>query len=715
LEKYEFYAVAARGTQAALAAELTGLGAAEVIESPAGVAFAGGLGAAYRACLWSRVATRVLLRLAEVGAGSSDELYDGVRALAWEDHLAAGGTLAVDFTGTNPGITNSHFGALRVKDAICDRFRARSGRRPDVDPAAPDLRVNLHLAGARAVVSVDLSGDSLHRRGYRGGSGEAPLKETLAAAVLTLAGWPELARTGVPLLDPFCGSGTLVIEAALMAADRAPGLERRMGFTRWGGHDVGLWAGLVEEARGRVRERPEAACLLRGADRDPSVVRLAQQNARRAGVEGWTRFEAGEAREARPREGEAPGLLVCNPPYGERLGEVRELEGLYRDLGDTLKRRFPGWTAALFTGNRELASQVGLKPARRHVLWNGPIECRLLIYPMGAEAAQGEEGPAWRKPRPVVLGPGAEMLRNRLRKNLDKLAKWARRAGVTAFRVYDADLPEYNAAIDLYGDAAHVAEYAGPKELPEEVSRARLEEILAVVPDALGVPAGSVFVKVRRRQREGAQYQREGAGGVERVVEEAGLRFTVNLSDYLDTGLFLDHRGVRAWLKAHAAGRDFLNLFCYTGTASVAAAAGQARSTTSVDLSNTYLDVTRRNLELNGFTGAAHATLRADCLAFLREEKRRYGLIFLSPPTFSRSKSMEGTLDVERDQVELLRDTARLLAPGGELIFSVPRRRFKLEAGALPELAFEDLSPRTVQFDFARSAKDLHVWRVTWK
>jgi len=240
LDKYEFFAVAARGTGAALAAELAGLGTADVREAPAGVAFTGGLEAAYRACLWSRVATRVLLPLGRVAAGTADELYDGARALPWEEHLAPEGTLAVDFSGTNPGITNSHFGALRVKDAICDRFRARSGRRPDVDPTAPDLRVNVHLAGVQAVVSIDLSGDSLHRRGYRAGAGEAPLKESLAAAILMLAGWPGPARAGAPLLDPCCGSGTLVIEAALMAADRAPGLNRRMGFTRWRGHDVGL-------------------------------------------------------------------------------------------------------------------------------------------------------------------------------------------------------------------------------------------------------------------------------------------------------------------------------------------------------------------------------------------------------------------------------------------------------------------------------------------
>jgi 23S rRNA (guanine2445-N2)-methyltransferase / 23S rRNA (guanine2069-N7)-methyltransferase len=335
----------------------------------------------------------------------------------------------------------------------------------------------------------------------------------------------------------------------------------------------------------------------------------------------------------------------------------------------------------------------------------------------------------WRKapvkPAPLGRTPGVEMFANRLTKNLRHLGKWARRTGVTCWRAYDADLPDYAVAIDLYAEAAggelwaHVAEYAPPASIDPERAQARLADIVAVVPEALAVEPERVVLKQRRRQRGTAQYERQAETGCYLTVEEGGLRFLVNLTDYLDTGLFLDHRLTRGLVRDLAADRRFLNLFAYTGSASVYAAAGGASSTTTVDMSAVYLDWAKRNMRENGFAeGARHRFIRADVLRWLAEEAGRaagaYGLIFLDPPTFSNSKRMgEATFDVQRDHVGLLRQATELLAPGGEIVFSTNSRRFKLDEEALAGLAVRDVTRETIPEDFARNPRIHKCYRIT--
>ena len=705
-----FFATTARGLTEALAAELRDLGAADVEEALAGVKFAGPLDVAYRACLWSRSASRILLPLATFPAATPEKLYDGVRRVRWKDHLAPTGTLAVECTATRASITHTHYAALKVKDAIVDQLRDETGKRPSVDLLAPDLRIDLHLAGSEAVLSLDLSGGGLHRRGYRAEAGAAPLRENVAAAILLLAGWPRLAAEGGGFCDPLCGSGTFVIEAALAAADVAPGLLRGdMGPVGWLQHDRGVWARLFEEARGRDRRERDGWPPLLGSDVDPEAVRMATANAGRAGVGRLVRLERRELSACEPPR--APtGLVVTNPPYGERLRGSEPLRQLYRRLGDTLKQRFGGYTAHVLCGDPELGKQVGLKPARRRVVFNGPIECRLLEIPVTAPAMKR---PAAATP-PVEGGAAApaEAFANRLRKNLRTLGRWAEREGVTCYRVYDADLPEYAMAVDLYERWVHVQEYEPPATVDPRRAEARLHDALAALPGVLEVAPDDVFVKVRRRQRGLAQYEKLARSEDLREVHEGGYRFLVNLVDYLDTGLFLDHRPTRALLRDLARGRRFLNLFGYTGTATVYAAGGGAPSSVTVDLSQTYLAWARRNFALNGLKAAQHETVRADVLAWLGRERRRFGLIFLDPPTFSNSKGMRGTLDVQRDHVALLQAAARLLTPDGVLIFSTNFRRFNFDAVALPELVAEEITHATVPRDFARRPRIHQAWRI---
>ena len=325
-----------------------------------------------------------------------------MRTIRWLDHLDARRTLAVDCATSHSAIAHSHFGALKTKDAIVDQLRQQTGARPSVDVAHPDVRVNVYLLNDRAVVSIDLSGESLHRRGYRQRGTAAPLKENLAAAVLLLADWPHHAAAGAPLIDPMCGSGTLPIEAGLIAARIAPGRQRTsFGFLGWRGHQPALWTQLCEEAAEQEIRDPKRLPPIHGYDASAAAVRAALANVEHAGLRNRVHIERRSLEQCAPMTMKGrhavPGIVVTNPPYGERLGNAAELGTLYASLGDTLRRKFPGWTGYVLTGNPTLGKRIGLRPARRHVLYNGAIECRLLVFPISSEPVRGAAGPRWRR------------------------------------------------------------------------------------------------------------------------------------------------------------------------------------------------------------------------------------------------------------------------------------------------------------------------------
>jgi 23S rRNA (guanine2069-N7)-methyltransferase / 23S rRNA (guanine2445-N2)-methyltransferase len=721
------YVTVPAGAADLAAAELETCGAVGMKVTRGGVACEATLEQAYRACLWSRVASRVLLEVAKFDAPTPEALYDGARGVDWSAHLGVDGTLAVDCTSSRSAITHTQFAALKIKDAIVDQFREATGVRPSVDVEAPDVRVNVHLDRDVATLAIDLSGQSLHRRGYRGPQGAAPLKENLAAAILIRSGWPALvaaaAEDGVPLgfVDPMCGSGTLCIEAALIAGDVAPGLEReRFGFSRWRGHDEALWRRLLDEAQQRRAAAQTEHVAIRGYDRDAAAVEAARSNAAAAGVGDRIAFERRDVGEL-PDAPAPRGLVAVNPPYGERLGDLRELAPLYARLGDALKKHFNGWLAAVLTGNPPLGLEIGLKAKRTHTLYNGPIECRLLRFEVGVHHFATKRAPGELPSfdaESARARPGAEMFANRLRKNVKTLGAWAKRDGVACYRVYDADMPEYAFSIDLYQavvapnaeDARrwlYLQEYAPPATVDPAKARARREEAYSVIPEVLGVPRERVHLRVRRKQKGGSQYEKLAERGEFHTVAEDGLQLLVNFTDYLDTGLFLDHRPTRARIMELAKGKRFLNLFAYTCAATVFAAAGGAVATTSVDLSHTYLDWAKRNLELNGLRDSSrHKLLQEDVVDWLAQPVReRYDLIFLDPPTLSRSKRMAGDLDVQRDHVQLIHGALARLSPGGLLIFSTNYRKFRLDSTALASFDVRDMTAATIPKDFARDAK----------
>ena len=700
-------ATAPVGAASVLAEELAQFGATDIRERSHDVKFQGSLEVGYRACLWSRTATRVLLSLGSIDAGSSKNVYDAINRIDWREHFKPGATLACDCSGGNESIRHTIYGSQLMKDAVVDRLRELTGERPDVRPERPDVLLHLHVEGATALLSVDFSGESLHRRGYRSEGGRAPLKENVAAAVLLRSGWAQVFADGGSLLDPMCGSGTFLTEGALIAADAAPALDREyFGFLGWRGHEPALWDRLKEEARARRAAREPRRCII-GSDIDPEAVRMSLANGEAAGVADWLHVEKRALTEV-TRPAGPPGLVVANPPYGERIGAESGLQALYSELGATLRERFQDWQAAILTGNPPLARNLGIYAKRTHRVFNGTIECRLLRFDLN-------EGSAQRPPEEVRADwssrPGAQMFANRLRKNLQRLEPWAEREGVECFRVYDADMPEYAFAIDLYGKVSrhvYVQEYAPPKTVNQESARERRREALAVLPEVLSVPPAQIHSRVRKAQKGSGQYEKRENAEERHVVHEGGLKFWVNFRDYLDTGLFLDHRIMRGMLRDWAKGTDFLNLFCYTGSATVYAAAGGARSSVSIDLSNTYLDWAHENLLLNGFRSNAHELYRADCLEWLMDQESggpRFDLIFVDPPTFSNSKRMDGVLDVQRDHVGMITRAAKLLRPGGRLVFSTNYTRFKLDADALGDFAIEDIGAATIPKDFERHAR----------
>ena len=703
-----FFATAPKGIEDLLALELTALGATNCRAGRGGVTATGTLATIYGACLWSRLANRILLPIHQAPAPTPEALYEGVRQIHWQDHLGVSDTLAVDFASVGSAISHTQYGALKVKDAVVDYFRDIAGTRPSIDTETPSVRINVYVENNEATVNLDLSGSSLHRRGYRWPGSAAPLKENLASAMLLRLGWPALASQGAPFVDPMCGSGTLVIEAALMAGDVAPGLLRRyFGFLGWRGHAADTWQALVSEARERQQAGAQFASPLHAADIDPAMVRLCQANAARAGMankiivrEQDVNALTSTAQGPKPVIPPGPGLVAMNPPYGERMGHAPDLFGLYARLGQTLKDAFAGYRAGILTYDVELGKNTGLKASKVYTLYNGALRCSLLSIDIYAT-------------RPDATPGGATDFINRLRKNYRKLQPWAAQRNVDCYRVYDADLPEYAIAVDIYGKHVHVQEYAAPKTIDPARAQLRLRQALLGIYNVLDVSPDDVVLKVRQRQKGLAQYDKLNDAQEYFVVREGNCEYYVNLRDYLDTGLFLDHRPLRRMVQDMAAGKRFLNLFGYTGSATISAARGGAVATTTVDMSRSYLRWTAQNLRLNNLPREPHQLIQADCIEWLASANQQFDLILLDPPTFSNSKRMRETLDVQRDHAALIRQTMRLLAPQGMLLFSTNARKFVLEAEDLAPLQLRDISSQTIDTDFARNPRIHRVYQVT--
>ncbi|MDH5423806.1 MAG: bifunctional 23S rRNA (guanine(2069)-N(7))-methyltransferase RlmK/23S rRNA (guanine(2445)-N(2))-methyltransferase RlmL [Gammaproteobacteria bacterium] len=706
-----FRVIFAKGMEDLLIDELKSLGISQPRLKRFVIEFDGSLHDAYNVCLYSRLASRVLMPVYTAPAANEDELYAMVQNINWDEHLELLSTFAIDAVVSNSEMTNSHYAALKVKDAIVDQFVEKHDARPNVERYQPDLRLHLYLNNDEATISIDLSGESLHKRGYRVTNVTAPLKENLAAAILLRAGWPEIAKAGGTLLDPMCGSATFLLEGALMAAGVAAGVLRDYyGFIGWKGHDSAYWDEIKTKASEDFYKALESNKLpvCYGFDEDARTVEAAHDNIESMELSDFIKIRRQTLDECQPAAYMTPGLVITNPPYGERLGDEESLRYLYSDLGDVLKLKFEDWKASVFSCNEKLLKNIALRAHKTNKFFNGAMTCQLnhyLILPLLEEQ------------KPVTIDELSEQaitFRNRLQKNLKHLKKWARRNNISCYRVYDADIPEFAFAIDIYNDHYHVQEYQAPGQIELSKVKKRQLEMQCVVKDVTGDDGSNLVFKTRARQRGVAQYEKQRQDKEFFTVNESGLLFDVNLTDYLDTGLFLDHRLVRQLIREESNDKRVLNLFAYTGTASVYAAAGGARSISTVDMSNTYLNWAKRNFKLNNFDSREFQFIHADCIQWLKENKKKFDLIFLDPPTFSNSKRMESSFDIQRDHLFLIKACMASLEKGGVLIFSNNMKSFKLDKEALTDRGFtvQDITKATMPEDFNRPKAIHHCWRI---
>ncbi len=713
----QFFVTCPKGIEDLLFSELESLGAESLKQTVGGIACSGELSLAYRVVLHSRLANRLLIPLAKAEISQADDLYHAANEIPWRDHFKATHSFAVDFTGTNRSINNTQFGALRVKDAIVDYWRDAGFERPSIDKLNPDYRLNVRLHRGEATISLDFVGGSLHQRGYRQEQGVAPLKENLAAALLLRMDWPRIAKEGGSLIDPMCGSGTFLTEGALMAADIPPGVFREYWpFENWLGHDAAQWQLLHEKAQEQFQDGLEKELPpILGFDKHPPVLRSANNNIVRAQLRDKVKVAHNSLAQLRCEEQWPQGIIITNPPYGERLGEVEALKGTYLQMAKITKAFFTGWTLGVFTGNPELSQHMRMRSSKRNKFYNGAIPCELQQYKLlAADDATLREGEATHeRPKIYKMTDGAQMVANRLRKNRKALKSWLKQANTDCYRLYDADMPEYAAAVDWYAGAIHLQEYAAPKTVNANAAKIRFNEIVAAVCDVFEVEPEDIAMKRRERNKGDKQYERfDLTRTPDQVVREGKAKLWVNLHQYLDTGLFLDHRPLRLRIAQETTGKRFLNLFSYTATASVHAALSGAEKTVSVDMSKTYLAWAQRNFDLNHIGESRHHLIHSDCFKYLEQCREGFDVIMLDPPSFSNSKKMEGVLDVQRDHVALIKRCMDILLPSGTLYFSNNLRTFKLDRESLERYDIEDISAQTIDQDFARNTKIHQCFKI---
>ena len=792
----QLIATCAFGLEKIVARELEALGYVAHIPAPGRIFFTGDATAICRANLWLRTADRVLVRMAQFPATDFGQLFDATRAVDWHDWIVPDGEFPVAGRSIKSQLSSVPACQRIVKKAIVESLRAGHGVET-LEETGPKYQIEVALLKDEVTLTLDTTGPSLHKRGYRKLSVRAPIKETLAAAMVQLSYW----RHDRPLIDPFCGSGTIPIEAAMIGRNLAPGLHRQFSAENWPGIAAVAWTRAREEARDLAK--PDLSVRIMGTDIDAEALDMARYHAKRAGVTEQVHFQERAFDQLFSKQ--EYGCVITNPPYGERLDEYSDIEPLYRTFPEIL-RRLPTWSHYVLTPHPTFEKLIEKKADRRRKLYNARIECTLYQFhgpkptqrraetaaantespapvvpavtdvptatetfsapitesetvsaiesvattetatpdtlaaatpPASATVAPATAAPAVAKtetPAPAFGGLTAkmreqgELLRSRLTKRARHLRRWPTRRGITCYRLYERDIPEVPLVVDLYEDHLHITEYERPHERDLGQHAEWLELMARTAGQVFDIDRNRVFLKQRNRQRGSQQYEHLDDEKYELFVHEGGLKFLVNLSDYVDTGLFLDHRITRGMVRDAAEGKRFLNLFAYTGAFSVYAAAGGAEHTTTVDWSRTYLEWAQRNMVANELGGSRNEFIRSDALEFLDQQAEnegqaaspsesqgdtqgQYDLAVVDPPTFSNSKRTERDWEIQRDYIPLFAKLLPLMSPGGVIYFSTNFRRFKLDEAALPDCQVREISKQTVPEDF-RNQRIHRCWRI---
>ncbi|MDX9800076.1 MAG: bifunctional 23S rRNA (guanine(2069)-N(7))-methyltransferase RlmK/23S rRNA (guanine(2445)-N(2))-methyltransferase RlmL [Spirochaetia bacterium] len=751
-KSYRYFVTCPSGFEYQLGRELEKIVSVKPLQKQGGAEFQGTFRDGQKVCLWSRTAGKVLLALEDFYAPDENEIYSRAKVIKWPDFFSPEKTIAVDTTSLSRKFNNASYLSLLVKDGISDHFRAVYDKRPDVDRENPDIRINLFTARDRCTISLDISGGSLHQRGYRQKGGQAPLKENLAAALLERAGWDKMSSESAGFIDPMCGSGTFLIEAAMIATDTAPGfLRKEYSFKHLKQFKKDEWEKLLAEAAEKRKPGNIKPGQIQGFDIDSDAVKTALLNIKAAGFSGLIDVKRKDIKELqKPSISTAkPGLIAVNLPYGMRLGEDEELSGLYNLAGEKFRTLFDGWKVLALSGSQELSRELGMKPLQVNTVYNGPIKCVSGIFAVssryreqtdntvipendfpssvpdstdssGSSDKHQEDGTESRiasasgtKEKSVYY---SEMLANRLKKNIKSLRKWKEKEGISCYRIYDADMPEYSAAIDIYGDNhLHIQEYAPPPEIPESKSEKRFQDIVYTAEKVTGIPRKEISLRQRKRQKEGEKYKRISSSGKFDTINEGGLSFCVNFHDYLDTGIFLDHRIIRGMIREISSERKFLNLFSYTGTASVYAAKGGASLTVSVDANAAYCEWTERNFKANNLSLSANKIIKSDFMEFLESDRGKYDIIFIDPPTFSNSKSRRDIFVIQDNHTELIKKASEKLLQNGIIIFSSNFKKFKLDDSIVENFSVDDITEKTVSPDFSRRGFARKCWVISNK
>ncbi|MBV1882327.1 MAG: bifunctional 23S rRNA (guanine(2069)-N(7))-methyltransferase RlmK/23S rRNA (guanine(2445)-N(2))-methyltransferase RlmL [Pseudomonadales bacterium] len=746
LGEREFIVTCLTGAENYVMDEIKGLGGRPITNDTQGdnsasspnagvVIFLANIGVAYKLCLWSQLANRILMPLCQFQAADEQDLYDQIYAEDWSTHIGEEATISIQTVLQSAFITHTNFATYKAKDAIVDQLRDKTGQRPSIAVIKPDVPLHLHIKGNDVTLSLDLSGDSLHRRGYRQVNVEAPMKETLAASFVAFAG---VQRHGsllgsssstsedqelLQIVDPMCGSGTLLFESFIRVSGIAPGIRRDyFGFLGWKQHDDVLWQSILAEAKALSSKRANASQLPKivGFDADRSSIGTLRENIKLLGWEKHIHVERSDLSHLRikPLGNRSQNLIISNPPYGERLGEKEVLSYLYQFLGDRLRQNFSEWQVSLICSEIDLLDTLRLQSHDNQQVYNGPLKCFIRHYRI-PEIDSSEQSTDFKWPElEKCENPDGIAFANRIGKNYKQIKKWLKQEDIHSFRIYDADMPEYNMAIDFFESRLHIQEYKAPNTIDPVLAKQRFDLAAKTISQIMQVPRRRVFTKIRSQQKGKQQYQQRSKQGRFFVVEEKGAKLLINLTDYLDTGLFLDHRAIRYHFQQIAKGKRFLNLYGYTGTATIHAAMGGAKVTHSVDMSPTYCRWARSNLALNGFSDINHKIFQDDCEKWLDRCQHQYDIIFIDPPTFSNSKKTEKHFDIQADHVPLISSALKRLEPGGELYFSTNFRRFKLDEEAFLAYQVVEITNKTTSKDFMigakKSAKIHRCWKITY-
>ena len=752
-------AACAFGLEAIVKRELIALGYDAKVSQPGRVQFEGEWKDVCIANVWLRAADRVLIKVLEFPAQDFDALFETAKAHNFAAIIPPDAEFPVTGRSRLSELTSVPAIQRTVKKAIVESLQ-RDHRVVDLPETGAVFKLDIALLHDVATITLDTTGDSLHKRGYRKLTGRAPIKETLAAAMVDLSVW----KSQRMLIDPFCGTGTIPIEAAMTGMNIAPGMRRNFASSNWPQLPMSTWTEVTDEARSSIDM--DADLQIIGSDISSESLEMALYHAKQAGVDKQIHFRQGDFSGLESKQ--KYGCIITNPPYGERLEDIRSVEPLYQSFPAVLQK-LPTWSLFVITNFPKVEAVFQKQATRRRKLFNGRIECTYFQYlgprpPKGFfdddhvesigdpnevanaafqvaphSAASAEDSFSkntdniWEQARskrasernsrsdssPVFGGlqpkdhEQAGIFRNRLLKRARHLRRWPTKQGITCFRLYERDVPEIPLVVDRYEDNLHITEYERPHDRDRGRHAAWLELMRKTAAETLNIPPDQCHLK--SRDQPSKQYEKVDNRQQLTEVNEAGLKFLVNLTDYVDTGLFLDHRITRLMVHGEARGTRFLNLFAYTGSFTVYAADANADSTVTVDLSRNYLQWAEDNLKINHLAGPEHKFVVMDCMEYLRRsaaKKKKFDLIVVDPPTYSNSKRTEEDWDVQNKHVEMLNLISTILTPGGVVYFSTNFRRFKFEESDLVGFAeIREISKQTVPEDF-RNRRIHRCWRM---